>query len=271
MTATTEARVAQSINGLFVEGDILVQIQDASGNYGKVIGPISPVKMTINSGDSTTKERKLRLRGLSGQVANSVPLESGTPTFAFETDDAGHNLILPALRASSETVNESGSSVTDGVTTVPFLGSWLELPHRNIAVTGFAGKKANDTPLVSGTDYVLQDIWLQYGRVWIPETSAIVADEGCKWTYTYGDVGGSRVLGNQLSQVRMIIEMFGVNTAAKPGDPKDIYLKIKEGTISKGSELDFAATDYFKPNFGGTMATPSGETSPYIVEFLTFA
>lgn len=271
MTATTDARTQFKLDGVVLEGDILIRIKDANGDYGKTIGPISPVKLALNSGDQTTLERKLKLRGMWGQVTNSVVTDSGSPTVSFETDDSGSELILPALRATEETVSEAGGSVSDGVTAVPNLGDWLKLPHRNIATSGFSGKKANDAPLVAGTDYVIQDIWLQHGRVWIPAGSAIAAAESCKWTYTYGAVSGSRVLGNTLSQVEMQIELFGINKAAAAGMPKDLYLLIHAATVSKGTDLDFTAAEYFKPNFSGTMVTPSGESSPYHVEFLSFA
>lgn len=272
MTATTAARSAFNLNGLILEGDILIRIQDEAGAYGPRVGPISPIKLALNAGDSTIAERKLRLRGMYGQITNSVVTEAGIPTVAFETDDAGSNLILPSLRATEEAVDEDAGSVTDGVTAVPRLGDWLVFPHRNIAVTGFAGKKADGTTaLTANTDYVAQDIWLKFGRLWIPATSGITAAESCKWTYTYGAVSGTRLLGNTRSQVKLEIEFFGVNRAAQAGEPRDIYLKIFEATVNKGSELDLAASDYFKPNFSGTMVTPLGQSSPYYVEFLSFA
>lgn len=267
MTATADARLAQNLDGMFFEGDVLIRAKDAAGNWGKIIGPISPVKLALNPGSSTTVSRKLRLRGQWGQVANSVASEAAEPTVAFETDDAGSELILLAMRASTEAVSETGSSVSDGVTAVPFLGSWLQLPHRNIAVTGFSGKHANDSALTAGTDYVLQDIWTQYGLIWIPATSSIAVDEACKWTYTYGTVTGTKITGNALSQVSLKLEMFGTNRT----DSSAMHLKVHEIVVSEGADLDFAATDFFKPNFSGKMVTPAGEAGPYFMEPLAFA
>lgn len=267
MTATADARLAQNLDGMFFEGDVLIRAKDTSGNWGKRIGPISPVKLALNPGSSTTTSRKLRLRGQWGQVANTVASEAAEPSCSFETDDAGSELILLAMRATSEAVSETGNSVTDGVTAVEFLGSWLQLPHRNIAITGFSGKHANDSALTAGTDYVLQDIWTKYGLVWIPATSGIAAAEACKWSYTYGDVAGTKITGNALSQVSLNIELFGVNRT----DSSDVHLVIHESVVSEGADLDFAATDFFKPNFSGKMVTPAGQNGPYYIEPLTFA
>ncbi|MCP5197308.1 MAG: hypothetical protein H6974_11055 [Gammaproteobacteria bacterium] len=267
MTATADARLAQNLDGMFFEGDVLIRAKDSNGNWGKRIGPISPVKLALNPGSSTTISRKLRLRGQWGQVANTVASEAAEPTVTFETDDAGQELILLALRATSEVVAETGNTVVDGVTAVAFLGSWLQLPHRNIAVSGFAGKHANDSALTAGTDYVLQDIWTKYGLIWIPESSGIAAAEACKWSYTYGDVSGSKITGNALAQVSLNLELFGVNRT----DSSDVHLVIHESVVSEGADLDFAATEFFKPNFSGKMVTPAGQAGPYYIEPLTFA
>lgn len=267
MTATSSARQAQNLDGMFFEGDVIVRSKDINGVWGKRIGPISPLKLAINPGSATTVSRKLRLRGQWGQIANSVASESADPTVAFETDDAGKELLLLAMRATSVDLNEAGGTVTDGVTAVPFKGSWLQLPHRNVSATAFSGKHANDSALTAGTDYVLQDIWLEYGMIWIPETSTIAAAEACKWTYAHGTVTGPKISGNQFSQVSLNIELFGVNRT----DSSRVHLVIEEGVVSEGSDLDFAATEFFKPNFSGVLVTPAGKSAPYYIEQLTLA
>lgn len=267
MTATAAARLAQNLDGAFYEGDVLIQAKDINGVWGKKIGPISPLKLAINPGSATTISRKLRLRQQWGQVANSVASESADPTVAFETDDAGKELILLAMRATSAAVNEASGTATDEVVAVPFLGSWLQLPDRNINASGFAGKHANNSALTANTDYVLQDIWLEHGLIWIPETSTITAAEACKWSYTHDAVTGSKISGNQLSQISLRIELFGVNRT----DSSKVHLVIEEAVVTEGADMDFAATDFFKPNFGGTLVTPPGKSAPYYFEPLTLA
>jgi len=265
--STVAARAAHHLTGMFFEGDVLIRARDINGAWGKRIGPVSPVKLAINPGSASTISRKLRLRGQWGQVADTVANESAEPTLQFETDDAGQELILLAMRATSEAISEAGGTATDEVTAVPAKGTWLQLPDRNIAVTGFAGKHANDSALTEGTDYVLQDIWLQYGLIFIPETSTISVAEACKWTYTHGAVSGSRITGNRMAQVNLNIELFGVNRT----DNSKVHLVVHESVVSEGADLDFAATDFFKPNFSGTLITPSGQAGPYYIEPLTLA
>lgn len=267
MTATASARLAQNLDGAFYEGDVIIRAKDINGAWGKLIGPISPLKIAINPGKATTVNRKLRLRGQWGQIANSIASESAEPTVAFETDDAGKELLLLAMRATRTDLSEASGTVTGEVTAVPFKGSWLQLPKRNISATAFSGKHANDSALAAGTDYVLQDIWLEYGLIWIPETSTIAVAEACKWTFTHGAVTGPKIKGNQLSQVSLNIELFGVNRT----DSSRVHLVIEEAVVSEGADLDFAATDFFKPNFGGIMVTPSGKDAPYYLEQLTLA
>ena len=73
--------------------------------------------------------------------------------------------------------------------------------------------------------------------------------EACKWTYTHGAVSGSRITGNRMAQVNLNIELFGVNRT----DNSKVHLVVHESVVSEGADLDFAATDFFKPNFSGTL------------------
>lgn len=263
--STPLARAAHNLVGMFFEGDVIVRARDSSGTWGKRIGPISPIQLAINPGSVSTIERRLRLRGQWGQVADSVANEAAAPTVAFQTDDAGSELLLLAMRATETPISVAQGTRTNQVTAVPHKGSWLQLPDRNISVTGFSGRNASAEALVANIDYVLQDIWLEHGLVWIPETSSIVVDEACDWTYTYGAVAGRKIVGNVLAQVNLNIELFGVNRT----DSSKIHLVIHEAVVSEGADLDFAATDFFKPNFSGTLITPAGQAGPYFIEPLT--
>lgn len=263
--STPLARAAHNLVGMFFEGDVILRARNSSGVWGKRIGPISPIKLAINPGSATTIERKLRLRTQWGQIADSVANESAAPTVAFETDDAGSELLLLAMRATETPISVAQGTRTNQVTAVPHLGSWLQLPDRNITVAGFSGRKAAGTALSATTDYIIQDIWLEHGLVWIPATSSIVVDEACDWTYTYGAVAGRKITGNVLAQVNLNIELFGVNRT----DSSKIHLFIHEAVVSEGADLDFAASEYFKPNFGGTLITPTGQAGPYFIEPLT--
>ncbi|MBK7982103.1 MAG: hypothetical protein IPP10_14580 [Candidatus Competibacteraceae bacterium] len=268
MTATVDARAALQLKGAIYEGDILIRFKDANGNFGARIGPISPVKLAINPGETTVKTRTLKLRKMWGQRADPVTTEAAEPKVAFETDDANAELIRLALRGTVEAVNEAAAAdVTDEAVPVPRKGDWLQLPHRNIAVAGFSGKHAAGAVLVAGTDYVLQDIWLQYGLVWIPATSTIAPNEACKWSYDAGAVTGTNLIGNTEAQVTLNVEMFGTNRV----DQSSIHLVIHEIAVTSATETDFAGSDYFKPQFSGVMSTPNGKAGPYEIETLTFA
>ncbi|MER2526365.1 MAG: hypothetical protein ABTR07_00375 [Candidatus Competibacter denitrificans] len=264
---TVRARAAQNLAGMIFEGDTILRVKLDDGTLGKPIGPISPLKLAINPGDATIKTRELHLRGMAGQRADPVTIESAEPTFAMETDDAGGELLLLALRASESALAEGGGSVTDEVVPVKFKDSWLQLPHRNIVLAGFVGKHANDSALVAETDYGLQDIWLQHGMIFIPGDSTIAVDEACKWSYAYKAVSGKTLLGNQVAQVTMQVELFGTNRVNK----KPVKVTIFECTVNKATEIDFAANDYIKPNFSGVMTTPVGKSAPYQIEELAFA
>lgn len=264
---TVRARSAQNLAGMIFEGDTMIRVRQSDGTLGKPIGPISPLKLAINPGDAEIKTRELHLRGMAGQRADPVVMGAAEPTFALETDDAGKELILLALRATSTALAESGGSVVDGVVPVKFKDSWLQLPHRNIVAAGFSGKHANNSALVAEDDYGLQDLWLQHGMIFIPGASTIAVDEACQWSYAYNAVSGATLLGNQIAQVTLQIELFGTNRV----NQKPVKVTVFECTVNKATEIDFAANDYIKPNFSGVMTTPEGKSAPYQIEELTFA
>lgn len=265
--STDLARLAHNLVGMVFEGDVLLRPKQADGSLAKAIGPISPVKLAISAGDAKITTRPLRLRGKFGQRADPFTSEAAESTVVLETDDAGESLILLALRATSAAISEAGGTVTNGVTKVVDKGAWLVLPNRNIVASGFAGKHANDTALVAGTDYVLDPIWLIHGMIWIPPGSTITPGEDCKWSYTYKGVTGTALYGSQVAQVTFQLEMFGTNRI----DSKPVHVVIHETTVNKSTEVDFAANGYIKPNFSGVMTTPVGKPSPYLIESLTFA
>lgn len=265
--STALARAAQNLVGVVFEGDVMMWPKQADGLWGNAIGPVSPIKLAISPGDAKITTRPLRLRGMFGQRADPFTSEAAESTLVMETDDASKEVILLALRGTSSLISEAGGTVTNGVTAVKEKGTWLQLPNRNIVAAGFAGKHANDTALTAGTDYVLENIWLQHGLIWIPSVSTIAANEACKWSYTYKAVTGTSIQGSQIAQVTMKIEMFGVNRI----DSRPVHVLIHETTVNKATEIDFAANGYIKPNFSGVMTTPVGKSSPYEIEYLTFA
>lgn len=268
MTATVDARAAQKLRGAIYEGDVMLRFKDALGNYGARLGPISPVKLALNPGETTIMTRALKLRGQWGQRVDPVTTEAAEPTVAFETDDTNAELIRLALRGTINTVSQTAETVADEIVAVARKDDWLQLPHKNISMTGFSGKHASaGSALVAGTDYELQDIWLQYGLVWIPAGSSIAANEACEWSYSAGAVTGSNLIGNTEAQTTLNLEMFGINRV----DRSPMHLVIHEIAVSSASETDFAGSEYFKPQFSGVMSTPPGKSGPYEIETLTFA
>ncbi len=268
MTSTVNARAEQKLRGAIYEGDILIRIKDSSGNWSGNIGPISPAKLAINPGETTVTTRTLKLRGMWGQRADPVTTEAAEPKVAFQTDDTNAELIRLALRGTLEPVTQVAAAVAAEVVAVPRVGDWLKLPHKNIAMAGFSATHAGaGAALIEGVDYELQDIWLQYGLVWIPAGSAIAADEACEWTYAAGAVSGTNLIGNTEAQTTLAIEMFGTNRV----DGDSIHLSIHEVAVTSATEADFAGSDYFKPQFSGVMSTPLGKPGPYEIEILTFA
>jgi hypothetical protein len=181
--------------------------------------------------------------------------------------------MLLATKGEESTLTQSGSSVTDAVTEVTHLGSWLRLPHRNISTTGFSAKGADDAALSASTDYLIDATWLKSGLVWIPSTSSITVGEDCKWTYTYAAVSGATVKGD--TQSSMTIKLLGLGrdlAAVSDGQAPDMELEVWQIDLDAEAELNFkSGQDIISFDYTGTLITPSDKTSPYEIRYLTFS
>jgi hypothetical protein len=202
MTATVDARAAQQLKGAIYEGDILIRIKDANGNWGGRIGPISPAKLALNPGETTVITRTLKLRGMWGQRADPVTTEAAEPKVAFETDDANAELIRLALRGTFEAVSEAAAAdVTDEVVAGAAQGRLAPAPapqYRRRRLCGQArGRRGAGRPArttcckTSGCNTA----WCGFRL-----TSTIAPGELCKWSYDAGAVAGTNLIGNTEAQ-----------------------------------------------------------------------
>lgn len=266
MSDLSAARSAQGLDGLYWEGDLKLRRQDESGNWGKWIGPINSTKLAITPGDVEAKNRLARMRGQSGQSLNTV-LRPSPDSLTVIFDDVSADLIALAVRGTIAEINETGGTVSAEAVTVPYLGSWIELPDRNISTTGFSATQPSaGAALVAGTDYGPIDY--ANGWVFIPEGSAVVAGTAPEFSYTHFDVTGFRVLGAKTTQSVVELMHVGKNLATlKPG-----RVRVWQATLTNDQELDFQGDDFQSISLSGPVATPTGKAEPYEIDNnLTFA
>ena len=259
-------RSAQNLGGRFFYGSILVQFYDADAlTWGPAFGPVNAVRLGINPGNSTLVERKLRTLSQRGQIGDSVVQELGTPVLGIDLDEVEDSekkgLLVAQFRGTAtDRASQSASTAVKTVKAVSSTGDWIKLDHTNVATAGFAGFQSDGTtPLVAGTDYILDAGLLRYGWVYIPSGSSATGD--CQWDYTYGNDSGIQIVGNALAQVKIKIHGF-MKDLANGGN---YYLLCHEVVVNEGNEINFQSDEFLTPSFTGTMVTPSGETGPYYI------
>lgn len=259
-------RADQGLAPSILIGDMMFRLKDPYGNWGELFGPITVGEMTLDPGKPTQELIKSGLIETYTQVIGAV-MTPGDPSITIKLSDAGVNVLNLALRGTITAVTEAGNTVTNGEVNVVQKGAWLQFPHRNIAASGFSGK-SDTTDLVAGTDYLLDDMYLKYGMIYIPTTATNVdLAENQTWSYTYGAVSGSRIDAMQLADMRLQIDMpiQDRNTLNRG------FLKVWEAAVSPSSGIDVASNKKIELTLTGIPMTPSGKVAPYYIEWITFA
>lgn len=264
--AVATARSARGVVGGFYSGSVMLRVKDVNGAWGDMLGPLDFSELELNPGTGKTEVRKLNLLGQEGQIADSVVAEAGTPTIKLSLTDSGREIFNMGLRGQITAVNEAGSTRSDKVVAVINKGSWMSLGDRNIQVSGFSGKHANNTSLTADTDYILDATMLKYGFIYIPAGSGLSAAEGAKWSYTYLSTTGYKIAANKLPELRLWVYLAGKNRATQNPATVEVYEAVVE------PDKGFSASGKFISNsFSGEATTPSGKSEPFYVEELTFA
>jgi hypothetical protein len=251
----------QNLRPIQFMGDARIRVCNGSDPWGPLVGPISATKMLVDPGKSSLLVAKYNTIELYGQIAGAIPIP-GDPQISLTFDAANKNVLALGFRGLVATINNAGATVTNQVVAVPHLGSWLRFSHRNISSTGFSGKTHSDTVLVAGTDYVLNDLGLKLGYIWIPSDSSIPVNDQCKWSYTYGAVTGYHIDGAQLTDLHMNIQMAVVNRMTGGYG----FVEVFDAAINPTSLPDLTESKQQDIQFQGMMVTPIGATAPFVFE-----
>jgi hypothetical protein len=246
-------------------GDLSFRLKDAAGNWGPLHGPIMAAEVSLDPGKANMALLKSALVETFAQIIGAV-VTPGDPSITIKIEDSGLATLMLALRGTSTAITENSGTATDATATPTAKGAWLQLPHRNVSATDFAGK-CDTTDLTVSTDYILDDMYLLYGKIYIPSTSTIDLSKDCTWTFTYGAVSGYHIDAQQIPDMRIQIEMPVYNRATQDRG----MLTVWEAAVSPSSGLDVAANKNQTISFTGVPMTPSGKTGPFFIEMLKFA
>lgn len=238
-------------------GDVYIDRQ-VDGVPQGLVGPIYANKLSIQP-NVEKKESTSKGRYDYGQVLESVNLQQPSE-LALELKEATGDVLTMAFLGSSAAISEASGTMTDQARTIPALGRWMSLGHRNLADSITVETLATGgVVLVEGTDYRLNR---PLGLILAIQGGAIDAADTVYVTGAYDGATGTRISGATRTEVRCRILFDGINQA----DGSQVTVDIFEAVLSADSEFDFLADDFGVVSLTGTLKTPTGRTEPFTVD-----
>lgn len=216
------------------------------------------VSFSYEAGDETTINSKRR-GALYNQPIFTDTLP-GTTSVSLTLLEVPTAILARVLYGEAADAAISTGSVTDGSVTVERLDGPMQLTHRYIKASPAPTLAKGVTPLVLGTDYLID---LRKGTIVILSAGTVGAtiDVGDTLTvnYSYETVTGTTILGGATPT-----ESFFIT-----GDMEDRvsgeqgYLQVYEVKLQVDGEIDWLATEPLSPVLTGKALVPNGAPAPY--------
>lgn len=265
----TQIRAEQDLWGLLFEGDLRIKRQ-VGGVFGPLEGPFNNTRFALIPQTANVVNRVSRLRGSYGQNLDSISRAVATQ-FGVAFDDAGKMAFELALRGQVAGKAQVAGSVTAQDFILTKKGSWYKLPHEKLTAnptfTGNGGTPALVIGNAAGND-IGAEIDLDFGYFFVRADAAQIAeDDTIEVSYSYDDLTGSSMDGDQIGQNIIYSEFVGMNESA------GIALRaiIRQATVSAGGELNMVGDEFANFDFTGEMSTPGGASAPYTLEWWALA
>lgn len=222
--------------------------------------PIETNALTFSyeAGDEVTINSKRRGSRYNQPIyTDTAP---GTTSVSLTLLETPTPILARVLFGAAAAADISTGTVTDGSVTVERLDGPMQLVHRYIKASPAPTVEAGATPLVLGTDYLID---LRKGTIMILSAGTVGAtiDVGDVLTvnYTYETVTGTTILGGATPT-----ESFFIT-----GDLEDRvsgeqgYLQVYEVKLSVDGEIDWLSAEPISPVLTGIALVPDGAPAPY--------
>jgi len=245
--------------GFLGSGDLYMDRYDASGNAQGFYVVGNAFKFAIKE-ESEIKERESRMKDTYGQALDTVSIKKPAKISITVNDLKKENLAMCLLGDLSD-LAVTGSSVTDEAMTAKH-DLYVPLAQRNITSgTVVLTDSTGTTTYVLGTDY---EVHLKLGMIKALSTGAITDAQSLLVDYDYGSLAGGKIAGSARPTIKAALKLDGLNQA----NQKECMVNVLEAVLTPTGEVDFLSENWNEVGFEGSLNTPTGQTSPYIVEYL---
>lgn len=242
---------------IILAGDVYIDRFTDQGVATGLIGPLNTDALTITQAIEE-KTQTSRMKTTFGQTRASVNMPS-PPTIKIGFQDQPAEIFAMALLGDVSTLTEGAQTVTDEPITV-VEGKWVDLAYRNLTAASVGVDDVTDTTTyVEGTDY---EINYAYGLIRAITGGAIADGDVVHVDYGTTALSGERITGATRPNVTCRIVLDGRNLATG----KDVHFEAWQCSIGPDGEVDLNSGEFITTSLTGTMVTPSGKASPFVLD-----
>lgn len=204
------------------------------------------------------RERISRQGATYGQVLDSVAIKQPAE-ISVTLDDLDYKNLALAFLGTTSSVTVTGATVTAEEHTAPSPGASIQTAFGKISAVSVSGPSGSPA-YVDGTDFRVMDAEL--GLIEIIEGGTITKDDELEVDYTYDGLTANRVTGGTSASIKVALMMNGRNLA----DDSVSKVNVWEAVLTPESGVDFLSEEFASLELTGTLNTPAGQPSSYVVE-----
>jgi len=243
--------MVEGFGGYIGSGTIFIKREGSDG--WTEIGNVTDFK--INETEADTKERISRMVGTYGQALDTQRITK-PPKISMTVDTLDPDNMAMALRGIVEKIERKAGSKSD-IEITAVKGAYVELEDKfvkNVTVTSNDGT----TTYEKGKDYKVNET---LGLIKILEDGSITDGEALKVSYDYGVATFYKIKGSKQAQISCALKVESRNEV----NGKELTIEIFKAVISPAKEVSFITEDFNSIDLEGTIITPEGKDTGYIV------
>lgn len=231
-----------------------------SGAPGPIKGPFEADKFAVTP-KSDLKNATSKGKLSYGQVIESVSIPGAVDFELVLTEVNKTSLALAVLGTAATDTGASGTLVATAFSAnATDVEAWIDVGHPNFH-TAVVTNTAGTTTYAEGVDYIVNN---DLGWVKPLASGAIIAGEALKIAGAYLAFSETTISAMTNSQVRVRAILDGKNLVDNSG----IRVICYEVVLAAKDVFDFLLSDFNKITLSGTMKTPAGMLTPFIVKLV---
>jgi hypothetical protein len=246
---------------VLLAGDVFIDRKDSAGNSVGILGPINSDEISITQ-EVEPMTQTSYMRDTFGQTRKSVNMPQPS-TINIHLMDQPADLLALAFLGDVSAINESSAGVSaESVTAI--LDRWVSLANKRINATlpADAVQDSTDTTTyVEGTDYEMN---YELGMIRALSTGSIGDGDVLHIDYDKAAATGKKISAGTQSQIDCRILIDGINKATG----EKVHTEVFEVALRPDGDIPIKAAEFITTSLTGEMVTPSGQTSPFVMDVI---